>query len=57
VPPRSQQQRKLFWAARNSASVRKKTGIPLKVAKEFTDADPGGKLPKRVTKKKRRKGR
>jgi len=46
-----------MWAARSSAKVRKKTGVNLKVAKEFTDADPGGKLPKRVTKKKRRKAR
>ena len=46
-----------MWAARNSAKVRKQTGVSLKAAKDFTDADPGGKLPKRVTKKKRRKGR
>ena len=46
-----------MFAALKNPAVRKKTGVSLKVAKEFTDADPGGKLPKRVTKKKRRKGR
>ena len=34
-------------------------GIPKKVGKEFADADPGGKLPKRKSKtdEERKKGR
>lgn len=54
MPPRSQQQRKLFRAAEASPEVRKRTGISKKVAQEFNQSDPGGKLPKRVAKKKRR---
>lgn len=45
MPPVSQQQRKLMWATRNGAD----TGVPMNVAEEFTDADPGGKLPKRAS--------
>lgn len=48
MPPVSEQQRKLMWAARTDPKVRKKTGIGLKTAKKFTDADPGGKLPPKI---------
>lgn len=34
-----------MWATRNGAD----TGVPMNVAEEFTDADPGGKLPKRAS--------
>jgi len=51
MPPKSQQQRKAMWAA---ASGKSTLGIPRKVGKEFAESDPGGKLPKRVKKKKKR---
>lgn len=38
-----------MWAA---AAGRSTLGIPKKVGKEFAQADPGGKLPKRAPKKK-----
>lgn len=50
MPPRSEQQRKAMYAA---AAGKSTIGIPAKVGKEFTQADKGGKLPKR--KGKRRK--
>jgi hypothetical protein len=46
VPPVSQQQRKLAWAAANKKGG--VGGMPQKVGREFADADPGGKLPMRV---------
>lgn len=47
MPPVSQAQRRLFrWAAENPKAAAKK-GISAGVAKEFNDADPGGKLPER----------
>ena len=52
MPPRSQKQRNLMFAAKNDPAVRKRTGISKSVAQDFTSSDPGGKLPK-YTKKKR----
>jgi len=54
MPPVSEQQRKLMFAAKNDPEVRKRTGISAKVAKDFTEADPGGKLPKRKSRVERR---
>lgn len=48
MPPVSEKQRRLMWAARNDPSVRERTGISKRVAKDFTGADPGGKLPEQV---------
>jgi hypothetical protein len=42
VPPVSQAQRRWAWANRN------KPGAEGKAAKEFAEADPGGKLPEKV---------
>jgi hypothetical protein len=51
MPPVSQQQRKLMWAA---ASKRGGVGgVPQSVGKEFAAADKPGKLPKRVKPKKK----
>lgn len=49
MPPRSEAQRRLMFAA-----AHKKGGIggvPQAVGKEFAEADPGGKLPDKRTKK------
>lgn len=55
MPPVSEKQRKLFrWAAANPKAAAKR-GIKPGVAREFNDADPGGKLPKRVRVKARKK--
>lgn len=37
-----------------AASGHSTLGIPRKVGKEFTNADKGGKLPRRVNKRKRK---
>lgn len=50
MPPRSEQQRKAMHAA---AAGKSTLGIPKKVGKEFAAADKGGKLPKRVKKRKK----
>jgi hypothetical protein len=56
MPPVSQEQRKLFrWAAANPKAAAKR-GIKASVAKEFNDADPGGKLPAEVKDGKPRRG-
>lgn len=47
MPMHSEQQRKAMHAAVKGRST---IGIPKKVAKEFVAADPGGKLPKQVSK-------
>jgi len=47
VPPKSEAQRRLMWAARDNPKLAKRKGISSKVAREFTDADKGGKLPER----------
>lgn len=45
MPPVSEAQRRLMWsAASKKGGV---GGVSQKVGKEFADADPGGKLPKR----------
>ncbi len=48
MPPRSEAQRKAMHAA---AAGRSTIGIPKKVGKEFSSADKGGKLPRKVKKK------
>jgi len=50
MPPRSEAQRRAMQAAAHGKST---LGIPKSVGKEFAAADKGGKLPKKV--KKRRK--
>jgi len=47
MPPRSEAQRRAMRAA---ASGKSTLGIPKKVGREFSEADPGGKLPKKVSK-------
>lgn len=42
MPPVSEAQRRAMYAA---AAGKSTLGIPKKVGKEFTGADPGGKLP------------
>ena len=44
MPPVSEAQRKAMFAA---ASGKSTLGIPKSVGKEFSEADKGGKLPKR----------
>jgi hypothetical protein len=46
-PPVSEAQRKAMWAA---AKGKSQLGIPQSVGKEFAEKDPGGKLPKKVSK-------
>lgn len=48
MPPKSQAQRKAMRAA---AAGRSTLGIPRKVGVEYSKADKGGKLPKRVKRK------
>ena len=55
MPFKSQAQRNLFHAAKNDPEVRARTGITSAVAKKFTDHDEGGKLPKHVKKRKKKK--
>jgi hypothetical protein len=45
VPAVSEAQRRLMWWARSNP---KASGIKPSISKEFTDSDPGGKLPARV---------
>jgi hypothetical protein len=49
MPPRSEKQRRLFRAAAADPALRERKGISKKVAVEFNESDPGGKLPTRVT--------
>ena len=49
MPPVSEAQRRLMYAAAKSPSVAKRTGVPSKVAKEYTKADKPGKLPAQKT--------
>lgn len=49
MPPVSQQQRKLMWAAASKKGG--VAGVSQAVGKEFAAADKGGKLPKRKRKK------
>jgi len=44
MPPVSQQQRRLMWAAANKKGG--VAGVPQKVGREFAEADKPGKLPK-----------
>lgn len=52
MPPVSERQRKAMRAA---AAGKSNLGIPQKVGREFSKADPGGKLPRRAKKHKGRK--
>jgi hypothetical protein len=52
MPPVSEAQRRAMRAAMVGKST---LGIPKKVGKEFSEADKGGKLPKRVPLKKSKK--
>lgn len=54
MPPVSEAQRRLMWWARNNPKEAAKRGIKASVAREFTDADEGGSLPKRASKSKGR---
>ena len=57
MPPVSEKQRKLFrWAAANPKAASDR-GIKQSVAEEFNEADPGGKLPVRVSNEERAKRR
>jgi hypothetical protein len=47
MPAKSEAQRKAMFAA---AAGKSTLGIPKKVGKEFANADPGGKLPKKAQK-------
>lgn len=47
MPPVSEAQRRAMFAAKAGKST---LGIPQKVGAEFAAADPGGKLPGKVTK-------
>jgi len=55
MPVKSARQRRLMHAAAKSgakgAAIRKRTGVPLRVAREFVQTDPGGKLPERAKKR------
>lgn len=51
MPPKSQAQRKAMRAA---AAGKSRLGIPRKVGREYSKADSGGKLPKRMKSTKRR---
>jgi hypothetical protein len=54
MPPVSQAQRRAMRAA---AAGKSTLGIPRKVGREFSEADPGGKLPQRKKSKQgKRKG-
>jgi hypothetical protein len=50
MPPRSEAQRRAMRAAAAGHST---LGIPAKVGKEYSESDPGGKLPKRKTAKRK----
>jgi hypothetical protein len=45
MPPPSEASRRFWWWARSHP---KEAGVKPAVANEFTDSDPGGKLPARV---------
>jgi hypothetical protein len=48
MPLESEQQRKLMWGIK-SGSIKPRRGLPSKaVAEEFTSKDQGGRLPKKV---------
>jgi hypothetical protein len=47
MPSRTEKQKRTMAAAAHNPSFAKKLGIPVSVAKEFNQADKGGKLPKR----------
>lgn len=46
MPPRSEAQRRLMWAAASKKGG--VDGVPQSVGKDFAEADKGGKLPEKV---------
>lgn len=48
MPAPSEAARRFWFAMKNNPSEAKRKGIKPSVVKEFTDSDPGGKLPARV---------
>lgn len=48
MPAPSQAARRFWFAMRANPAAAKAKGIKPSVVKEFTDSDPGGKLPERV---------
>lgn len=54
MPPVSERQRRAMYAAREGRS---NIGIPKSVGRDFTRADPGGKLPSRAKRKSSRSKR
>jgi len=52
MPFKSAKQRSLFWAAKNSPSLRDKFHLNMSAVMKMTEHDEGGKLPKRAKKKK-----
>lgn len=52
MPPKSEAQRRLMHAAAKGEVE----GVPASVGREFVEADPGGKLPKRLKKRPKKKG-
>lgn len=54
MPAVSESQRKAMFAASEGKST---LGIPKKVGEEFAQADPGGKLPEKVSRADKRYGK
>jgi len=50
MPPVSEKQRRFMQAAAHDKTFAKEAGIKQSVAREFAEADPGGKLPMRAKK-------
>ena len=46
MPFKSEKQRKLFWAAKSSARLRRKARLKRSAVDKMTSHDSGGKLPK-----------
>lgn len=54
MPSKSAKQARTMAAAAHNPAFAKRVGIPTKVAKEFNQADKGGKLLSRAMKKRRK---
>lgn len=57
MPPKSEAQRRLMQAAAHNPKVAARTGVPQKVAREYAEADQGGKLPERAERRSGKKGK
>jgi hypothetical protein len=55
MPFKSQAQRNLFYAAKGDPELRRAKGLTLTTVSKFTDHDTGGKLPRKVKKRRKRK--